>query len=71
MALASQEEVETHGGAAYTKLGALRSRSRDGRSVDEVGQLLRVLGLVYVVTCHCCKNRSFDKTLQSCPMPPF
>jgi hypothetical protein len=55
-ALAREKKGETHGSAADTKLGALRSSRWSGRSVDEVGQLLRVLGLVLVFAGHCCKT---------------
>jgi hypothetical protein len=45
-------ERTTHSSAAYTKLGAFRSRSRHRRSLDEVGQLFRVLGLVLFFAGH-------------------
>jgi hypothetical protein len=47
-----ETERKTHSSAAYTKLGALRSRSRHRRSLDEVGQLLRVLGFVLFFAGH-------------------
>ena len=53
----AERERKTHSSAAYTKLGALRSRSRNRRSLDEVGQLLRVLGLVLFFAGHDCCGR--------------